>query len=41
MPTEYEFAVFISYSSNDKEWVRGELLERIESFICALRNEDL
>jgi tetratricopeptide (TPR) repeat protein len=30
MQTEYEFDVFISYSSRDKEWVRGELLKRIE-----------
>ncbi len=28
--TEYEFDVFISYSSHDKAWVRGELLKRIE-----------
>ncbi len=28
--TEFEFDVFISYSSDDKEWVRGELLKRIE-----------
>src|SRR6185295_17432914 len=27
---EFEFDVFISYSSKDKEWVRGELLTRIE-----------
>ena len=30
MQTEYEFDVFISYSSNDQAWVRGELLKRIE-----------
>jgi tetratricopeptide (TPR) repeat protein len=30
MQTEYEFDVFISYSSHDKAWVRGELLKRIE-----------
>ncbi len=30
MQTEYEFDVFISYSSRDKAWVRGELLKRIE-----------
>jgi hypothetical protein len=30
MQTEYEFDVFISYSSGDKAWVRGELLKRIE-----------
>ncbi len=30
MQAEYEFDVFISYSSKDKEWVRGELLKRIE-----------
>jgi len=30
MQTEYEFDVFISYSSRDKVWVRGELLTRIE-----------
>ncbi len=29
-PTDYEFDVFISYSSLDKVWVRGELLNRIE-----------
>ena len=28
--TEYEYDVFISYSSRDKDWVRGELLKRIE-----------
>jgi tetratricopeptide (TPR) repeat protein len=28
--TPYEFDVFISYSSRDKAWVRGELLARIE-----------
>jgi tetratricopeptide (TPR) repeat protein len=27
----YEHDVFISYSSKDKEWVRGELLSRIEA----------
>ena len=27
---QFEFDVFISYSSKDKEWVRGELLLRIE-----------
>ncbi len=27
---EFEFDVFISYSSKDKKWVRGELLKRIE-----------
>ncbi len=27
---EFDFDVFISYSSKDKQWVRGELLERIE-----------
>jgi len=30
MPSEYEFDVFISYSSHDKTWVRGELLPRVE-----------
>ncbi len=30
MPTEYKFDVFISYSSHDEAWVRGELLKRIE-----------
>ncbi|HUT37573.1 MAG TPA: toll/interleukin-1 receptor domain-containing protein [Planctomycetota bacterium] len=30
MPEDFEFDVFISYSSKDKEWVRGELLKRIE-----------
>lgn len=29
-PKEYEYDVFISYSSHDKDWVRGELLRRIE-----------
>jgi len=29
--TDYKYDVFISYSSKDQEWVRGELLERIES----------
>lgn len=27
---EFDFDVFISYSSKDKQWVRGELLKRIE-----------
>jgi hypothetical protein len=27
---QFDFDVFISYSSRDKKWVRGELLERIE-----------
>ncbi|MCH8807596.1 MAG: TIR domain-containing protein, partial [Planctomycetes bacterium] len=27
---EFDFDVFISYSSKDKKWVRGELLKRIE-----------
>ena len=27
---EFDFDVFISYSSKDKAWVRGELLQRIE-----------
>lgn len=27
---EFEYDVFISYSSHDKEWVRGELLKGIE-----------
>jgi hypothetical protein len=26
----FDYDVFISYSSKDKEWVRGELLRRIE-----------
>lgn len=30
IPSEYKFDVFISYSSQDKAWVRGELLTRIE-----------
>lgn len=30
MPDNFPFDVFISYSSKDKEWVRGELLQRIE-----------
>lgn len=29
-PTTFECDVFISYSSRDKHWVRGHLLERIE-----------
>src|SRR5262245_7069290 len=29
-PTEFEFDVFISYSSKSKEWVRRDLLKRIE-----------
>jgi tetratricopeptide (TPR) repeat protein len=28
---QFEFDVFISYSSKDKDWVRGELLKRIEA----------
>jgi len=27
----FDYDVFISYSSKDKEWVRGELLKRIEA----------
>jgi len=27
---EFQFDVFVSYSSKDKEWVRGELVKRIE-----------
>src|SRR6266581_615264 len=30
MPAAEQFDVFISYSSKDKAWVRGELLSRIE-----------
>lgn len=30
MPDEFKFDVFISYSSHDQAWVRGELLTRIE-----------
>ena len=30
MDTEHEFDVFISYSSRDRTWVRGELLKGIE-----------
>jgi tetratricopeptide (TPR) repeat protein len=30
MPGDPKYDVFISYSSKDKEWVRGELLKRIE-----------
>jgi hypothetical protein len=29
-PTGFEYDVFISYSSRDKDWVRGELLRRVE-----------
>ena len=28
--TAQKYDVFISYSSKDREWVRGELLQRIE-----------
>jgi tetratricopeptide (TPR) repeat protein len=28
---QFEYDVFLSYSSHDKEWVRGELLPRIEA----------
>lgn len=31
MATEFKFDVFISYSSKDADWVRGELLPRIEA----------
>jgi hypothetical protein len=34
-PPTYDYDVFISYSSQNKDWVRGELLERIEK--AALR----
>ena len=30
MAVKFDYDVFISYSSRDKAWVRGELLERIE-----------
>src|SRR5438046_2657366 len=30
-PLQFEYDVFISYSSHDKRWVRGELLPRIEA----------
>src|SRR4051794_20088049 len=30
MNEEFRYDVFISYSSRDQAWVRGELLERIE-----------
>ena len=30
MSDEFDYDVFISYSSRDKAWVRGELLTRIE-----------
>ncbi|MCH8805311.1 MAG: TIR domain-containing protein [Planctomycetes bacterium] len=30
MQTEFDYDVFISYSSKDETWVRGELLQRIE-----------
>jgi hypothetical protein len=29
--SEFEYDVFISYSSRDKDWVRGDLLKRIEN----------
>ena len=29
--TEYAYDVFISYSSKDRTWVRGELLQRLEA----------
>ena len=32
---QFDYDVFISYSSHDKQWVRGELLRRIEA--AALR----
>ncbi|HKP37287.1 MAG TPA: TIR domain-containing protein [Pyrinomonadaceae bacterium] len=35
MSDEFSYDVFISYSSRDKDWVRGELLERIEQ--CGLK----
>jgi hypothetical protein len=28
---EYAYDVFISYSHDDKGWVRGELLQRLEA----------
>jgi hypothetical protein len=28
--TKFDYDVFISYSSQDKAWVRGELLKRLE-----------
>lgn len=28
--TRFDYDVFISYSSHDKTWMRGELLKRIE-----------
>jgi hypothetical protein len=31
VPAQPEFDVFISYSSRDKQWVRNDLLNRIES----------
>ena len=30
MQSEYDFDVFIFYSSKDKKWVRGELLKPIQ-----------
>ena len=30
-PPEYEYDVFISYSSDDRTWVRNELLQRLET----------
>ena len=30
MAVKFDYDVFISYSSRDKAWVRGELRERIE-----------
>lgn len=30
-PTAFDYDVFISYSSQDKAWVRGELLTRLEA----------
>ena len=35
--TEFKYDVFISYSSEDKEWVRGELLTRIEQAGCSAK----
>lgn len=30
-PSEFDYDVFVSYSSKDRAWVRGELLDRLEA----------
>jgi hypothetical protein len=31
---QFDYNIFISYSSRDKEWMRGELLKRLEKLAC-------